>query len=84
MKSLYCLCDDCTAKWFCPSPPPCCPRCGGRHFDMTRARRPWVRTRISDACESNTKSSRRRTIVPTSSRRHVATASAQEFARVLT
>lgn len=40
-KSLYCLCQDCSAKWFCRKLPRCCPRCGNEDFLVTRAKQPW-------------------------------------------
>lgn len=58
MKSLYCVCDECTAKWFCPRPPTCCPRCGSREFGTTRARRPWSRGLRSTTLEPKPRSTR--------------------------
>lgn len=43
MKSLYCLCEQCNAKWFCARLPQGCPRCGSHDFLTTLARRPWTR-----------------------------------------
>jgi hypothetical protein len=68
MKSLYCVCDECNAKWFCPRPPPCCPRCGSRDFYTTRARRPWDRAPRPSAVESKARSIRRHNTEPTSTR----------------
>jgi hypothetical protein len=53
MKSLYCLCQNCTAKWFCPRPPLGCPRCGSEDFLVTRARIPWARDRNSEESHSD-------------------------------
>lgn len=44
MKSIYCLCQNCDAKWFCGRLPQGCPRCGSLDFLTTLARRPWTRT----------------------------------------
>lgn len=53
MKSIYCLCEQCTAKWFCGRLPHSCPRCGSHEFLTTLARRPW--TRAPDASENVTR-----------------------------
>jgi len=53
MKSIYCLCQQCTAKWFCGRLPQGCPRCRSHDFLTTLARRPW--TRAPDASENATR-----------------------------
>jgi len=52
MKSIYCLCEQCSAKWFCGRLPQGCPRCGSHNFLTTLAKRPW--TRAPDPSENAT------------------------------
>lgn len=48
-KCLYCLCQHCTAKWFCRRLAACCPRCGSHDFITTLARMPWESHSLSEA-----------------------------------